>query len=136
MYLLISLRKYHIKVRLFQNFSFGTASSSTDLFSIEYSASTCKLLRYLGDLFIASFGAFFAPQKTGLSGSSGRKSAMRIYFWSFAYGKTPHWIQAWSLRSAQTPEAKLQSSFATAPLQSLAHEPASPAAMRVDDQSP
>jgi hypothetical protein len=34
-------------------------------------------------------GAFFAPQKTGLSGGSGRKSASRIYFWSFAYGKTP-----------------------------------------------
>jgi hypothetical protein len=39
-------------------------------------------------------GAFFAPQKTGLSGGSGRKSAMRIYFWSFAEGKTPHWTQA------------------------------------------
>jgi hypothetical protein len=26
MYLHISLRKYHIKVRLFQNFSFGTAT--------------------------------------------------------------------------------------------------------------
>jgi hypothetical protein len=45
---------------------------------------------------------------------------MRIYFWSFAYGKTPHWIQAWSLRIAQTPEAKPQRGFATAPLQSFA----------------
>jgi hypothetical protein len=81
-------------------------------------------------------GAFFAPQKTGLSGSSGRKSASRIYFWSFAVGKTPHWIQAWSLRFAQTPEAKPQRGFATAPLQSLAHEPASPSAMRKDDKSP
>jgi hypothetical protein len=26
LYLLISLRKYHIKVRLFQNFSFGTTT--------------------------------------------------------------------------------------------------------------
>jgi hypothetical protein len=34
------------------------------------------------------------------------------------------WIQAWSLRFTQTPEAKLQSSFATAPLQSLAQIPA------------
>jgi hypothetical protein len=50
-------------------------------------------------------GAFFAPQKTG---GSGRKSASRIYFWSFARGKTPHRIQAWSLRRAQTPEAKPQ----------------------------
>jgi hypothetical protein len=39
-------------------------------------------------------GAFFAPQKTGLSEGSGRKSASRIYFWSFARGKTPHRIQA------------------------------------------
>jgi hypothetical protein len=69
-------------------------------------------------------GAFFAPQKTGLCGGSGRKSATRIYFWSFAYGKTPHWIQAWSLRGAQTPEAKPQCGFATAPLQSLAQIPA------------
>jgi hypothetical protein len=34
------------------------------------------------------------------------------------------WTQAWSLRFAQTPEAKLQSSFATVPLQSLVRIPA------------
>jgi hypothetical protein len=54
-------------------------------------------------------GAFSAAPKTGLSGGSGRKSAMRIYFWSFACGKTPHWIQALDPNmefAQQTPEAK------------------------------
>jgi hypothetical protein len=59
-------------------------------------------------------GAFFAPQKTGLCGGSGRK-----FVREFTSGfKT--WIQVWSLRKAQTPEAKPQCGFAPAPLQSLA----------------
>jgi hypothetical protein len=62
-------------------------------------------------------------KKLRLSGGSGHKSASRIYFWSFAYGKTPDRIQAWSLREVQTPEAKPQRGFATAPLQSLARIP-------------
>jgi hypothetical protein len=55
--------------------------------------------------FFKNSGAFFASQKTQACRGFGRKSASRIYFWSFAYGKTPHWIQAWSLCRAQTPEA-------------------------------
>jgi hypothetical protein len=102
---------------LFQN-SVGFKTASI----IHYSASPAKD-QQMQEVFRQShLGAFFAPQKTGLSGGSGRKSATRIYFWSFAYGKTPHWIQAWSLRSAQTPEAKPQRGFATAPLQSLAQQ--------------
>jgi hypothetical protein len=64
-----------------------------------YSDSTYKEPTDAGGFFTTSFGRIFCSAKTGLSGGSGHKSAMRIYFWSFAYGKTPHWIQTWSLRN-------------------------------------
>jgi hypothetical protein len=48
-------------------------------------------------------GAFLLRKKLRRVGGSGRKSASRIYFWSFAVGKTPHWIQAPLQSLAQIP---------------------------------
>jgi hypothetical protein len=71
----------------------------------KYSASTCKLLIDIGDLFTASLGRIFC-------------SAKNRAFRGFR-----------RLRGRWPPAV-------APPLQSLAHEPVSPSAMRMDGQSP